>query len=157
MSNKAHGAVALAELQLLHILWSCVPPRLPVSLNHLAGLLFLCCINASQTLAPICWSHTCRNLSCPCVAPCAGANFSLQLRSPCLSDMVDGVLAAESSYEHWGLLHRLQRVLELLDNAEAAGGSRTPGMACLTVLQLFVIKLQTHQQPGFGVLSSCWC
>jgi hypothetical protein len=35
--------------------------------------------------------------------------------------MVDGVLAAESSYEHWGLLHRLQRVLELLDNAEAAG------------------------------------
>jgi hypothetical protein len=53
----------------------------------------------------------------------AGANFSLQLRSPCLSDMVEGVMGAESSYEHWGLLHRLQRVLELLDNAEAAGGA----------------------------------
>jgi hypothetical protein len=51
----------------------------------------------------------------------AGANFSLQLRSPCLSDIVEGVMGAESSYEHWGLLHRLQRVLELLDNAEAAG------------------------------------
>lgn len=50
-----------------------------------------------------------------------GANFSLQLRSPCLTDMVEGVMAAESSYEHWGLLHRLQRVLEVLDNAEAAG------------------------------------
>eukprot|EP00878_Enallax_costatus_P018067 GHUV01019006.1.p3 GENE.GHUV01019006.1~~GHUV01019006.1.p3 ORF type:complete len:133 (-),score=47.16 GHUV01019006.1:1156-1554(-) len=50
-----------------------------------------------------------------------GANFSLQLRSPCLSDMVEGVMAAESSYEHWGLLHRLQRVLEVLDTAEAAG------------------------------------
>lgn len=32
-------------------------------------------------------------------------------------------MAAESSYEHWGLLHRLQRVLELLDNAEAAGNA----------------------------------
>jgi hypothetical protein len=31
------------------------------------------------------------------------------------------VLIAESSYEHWGLMHRLQRVLELLDAAEAAG------------------------------------
>jgi hypothetical protein len=50
-----------------------------------------------------------------------GANFSLQLRSPCLNDMVEGVLAAEGGYEHWGLLHRLQRVLEVLDNAEAAG------------------------------------
>jgi hypothetical protein len=50
-----------------------------------------------------------------------GANFSLQLRSPCLGDLVEGVLAAEGGYEHWGLLHRLQRVLELLDNAEAAG------------------------------------
>lgn len=50
-----------------------------------------------------------------------GANFSLQLRSSCLSDVVEGVMAAESSYEHWGLLHRLQRVLEVLDNAEAAG------------------------------------
>lgn len=55
------------------------------------------------------------------LASTAGANFSLQLRSPCLSDMVEGVMAAESAYEHWGLLHRLQRVLELLDNAEAAG------------------------------------
>jgi len=55
------------------------------------------------------------------IIPCAGANFSLQLRSPCLSDMVEGVMAAESSYEQWGLLHRLQRVVELLDNAEAAG------------------------------------
>lgn len=51
-----------------------------------------------------------------------GANFSLQLRSPCLNDVVEGVMAAESGYEHWGLLHRLQRVLEVLDNAEAAGG-----------------------------------
>jgi hypothetical protein len=51
----------------------------------------------------------------------AGANFSLQLRSPCLSDMVEGVLDAEAAYEHWGLLHRLQRVLEVIDNAEAAG------------------------------------
>jgi hypothetical protein len=51
-----------------------------------------------------------------------GANFSLQLRSPCLGDLVEGVLAAEGGYEHWGLLHRLQRVLELLDNAESAGG-----------------------------------
>eukprot|EP00775_Hariotina_reticulata_P004810 gene4810-5058_t len=55
-----------------------------------------------------------------------GANFSLQLRSPCLNDMVEGVLAAEGGYEHWGLLHRLQRVLEVLDNAEAAGAA---GMA----------------------------
>ncbi|WIA21598.1 hypothetical protein OEZ85_000786 [Tetradesmus obliquus] len=52
-----------------------------------------------------------------------GANFSLQLRSPCLGDLVEGVLAAEGGYEHWGLLHRLQRVLELLDNAEAAGAA----------------------------------
>lgn len=59
-------------------------------------------------------------LACMLLSP--GANFSLQLRSPCLSDMVEDVLAAESSYEHWGLLHRLQRVLELMDNAEAAGG-----------------------------------
>jgi hypothetical protein len=58
-------------------------------------------------------------MNCMLLSP--GANFSLQLRSPCLSDMVEGVLAAESSYEHWGLLHRLQRVLELMDNAEAAG------------------------------------
>jgi hypothetical protein len=50
-----------------------------------------------------------------------GANFSLQLRSPCLGDLVEGVLAAEGGYEQWGLLHRLQRVLELLDNAESAG------------------------------------
>lgn len=40
----------------------------------------------------------------------------------CLGDLVEGVLAVEGGFEHWGLLQRLQRVLELLDNAEAAGG-----------------------------------
>jgi hypothetical protein len=42
-------------------------------------------------------------------------------RAPCLGTLVEGVLIAESSYEHWGLLHRLQRVMELLDAAEATG------------------------------------
>jgi hypothetical protein len=64
-----------------------------------------------------------------------GANFSLQLRSPCLGDLVEGVLAAEGGYEHWGLLHRLQRVLELLDNAEAAGVGcvRSAVLCCCSV------------------------
>jgi hypothetical protein len=35
--------------------------------------------------------------------------------------MVDGVIAAEAGDEHWGLLHRLTRVAELLDGAERAG------------------------------------
>lgn len=65
-----------------------------------------------------------------------GANFSLQLRSPCLGDLVEGVLAAEGGYEHWGLLHRLQRVLELLDNAEAAGGLN--GLVLLLCLGLLL-------------------
>ena len=34
---------------------------------------------------------------------------------------------AEASYEHWGLLHRLQRLLEVVDTAVAAGEDLSGG------------------------------
>jgi hypothetical protein len=38
-----------------------------------------------------------------------------------LADTIEGVLVAEAGYEQWGLLHRLQRLLDVMDTAVAAG------------------------------------
>jgi len=95
-------------------------------------------------------------------------------RAPCLSALVEGVLIAESSYEHWGLLQRLQRVLELLDAAEAAGGCMDFGLHGVTgrglqqrvggvfwVLQLLAActckrKLALHEKACSIVCSACY-
>ena len=55
-------------------------------------------------------------------------HFSVPLRPPRLEERIEGVLEAEASAPHWGLLHRLQRSVELFAAAadappsEAAGG-----------------------------------
>eukprot|EP00897_Mesotaenium_endlicherianum_P008242 jgi/Mesen1/7446/ME000389S06789 len=50
-----------------------------------------------------------------------GSNFSVVMREPGLSDIVNKVVTAESTYSNWSLLGRFGMAVEVLNGAEEAG------------------------------------
>lgn len=50
-------------------------------------------------------------------------DFMAQLKPPDLSNVVDKVITAESTYTHWSLFNRFCMANDILDAADAAGSS----------------------------------
>lgn len=52
-----------------------------------------------------------------------GSDFSVQIKAPGLDDVADKIYTAEGTYTHWSLFNRFCLANELLDAADAVGGS----------------------------------
>ena len=52
-------------------------------------------------------------------------DFVAQLKPPDLSNLVDKVIEAESTYTHWSLFNRFCMANDVLDAADVAGGDHS--------------------------------